>query len=357
MLKSKNRSFLIMSWKKALYFAVGSLVFLTSCISDDREPVPDVSKIEVEVPFRRFEQDIFKLDTNNISTSLERLEAEYPEFSEVFFGQILRSKDPSVAPEGHAEYVRGFLTHPAVRHLYDTCMILYSDMSDIQKEFRRAFQFYKHYFPQRPVPDVTTFISEYTVGAFIYGENSLAVGLDFFLGEGYSYQQYNPGNPVFSAYLTRTFNRDHLVGKTLQPLIEDLLGPPYGNRLIDFMIYNGKKLYLLDKLLPLAPDSVILEVTAEQVEWLQDNELQMWAHFLSENLLYSSDFQSIRKLVEYSPHSPGMPPEAPGRTANWVGWQIVRAYMKQFPETTMEDLIALRDPQALLDMSKYKPKR
>ena len=122
------------------------------------------------------------------------------------------------------------------------------------------------------------------------------------------------------------------------------------------MVHNGKQLYVLDQLMPYTPDSIKLEVTAEQTQWLEDNELEMWAYFLKEDLLYSNDWQKIRKLVEYSPHSPGMPKEAPGRSGNWVGWQIVKAYMKQHPDTTLPELLAMEDAQALLDASRYKPR-
>lgn len=331
---------------------------LSSCRPDERRFVPDVSDIEVDLELRRFEQDLFAIDTGDVAAGLEELEARYPAFSDVFFGRVLRSVDPQVAPEGHPAYVRGFLQHPAVRRLHDTTQVVFADLSREEAAFREAFQFFRYYFPGEPTPDVTTFISEYTVAAFIYGEEddySLAVGLDFFLGENYPYQQYNPGNPNFSGYLVRTFNRDHLVLKTLQPLVDDLLGDPPGDRLLDLMVHNGKKMYILDQLLPYAPDTVKLEMTPEQVAWLQDNELEMWAYFLQEDLFYSSNYQMIRKFVDYSPHSPGMPPEAPGRTANWVGWQVVKAYMRRFPETTLTQLIERRDAQEILDASRYKP--
>ena len=64
-------------------------------------------------------------------------------------------------------------------------------------------------------------------------------------------------------------------------------------------------------------------------KWCESNELQLWTHFLEEDLLYATNLRDIRKLVDYSPNSPGMPAEAPGRTANWTGWQIVKAYMKR----------------------------
>ncbi|MDX1939880.1 MAG: hypothetical protein SFU99_04965 [Saprospiraceae bacterium] len=354
-----------MSCKKGFLFLFFLMLLIIACNQDGAdEKIPNVSDIEVKTEIRRFDQVLFSLDTNNIEASLAQLEADYPDFSKIYFGQILGSTDSLLAPEGHPTYVKGFIRYPSVRQLYDTTQIIFADFSEIERQFQQAFQFLKYYFPNRPTPDVTTFISEYSVAAFIYGEDQLAVGLDLFLGEHYPYQQYNPGNPNFSEYLVRTFNKEHLVAKTLQPLIDEILGEPTGNRLIDMMIHNGKELYVLDKLLPYTPDSVKLEVSSQQVKWLEDNELEMFAYFLKEksgsstqNLLYSTDWQDIRKYVEYSPNSPGMPEEAPGRTANWLGWQIVKVYMKQFPETTMQQLIDLKDAQKLLDDSKYRPKR
>ena len=336
----------------------GGIFLLGACSPDEeRKFIPDVSDINVDVSFRRFEQDLFSLDTTDLEAGLENLLEKYPEFSEVYFSQILRVTGPKGNLSGISPFVQGFLKHPSTVHLYDTCMTLYQDLSEQEQDLEQAFRFLKYYFPGMPIPDVTTFISEYGVGSFIYGDQSLAVGLDFFLGSDYPYAAYNPGNANFSDYLTRTFNRDHLVFKTLLPLVEDLVGEPEGSRLLDLMIHNGKKMYIMDQLLPLAPDSVKWEVTADQAEWLKSNELEMWAYFLQEDLLYSSKWLEITKYVNYSPRSPGMPPEAPGRTANWLGWQIVKAYMKKYPEQNLQDLIERKNAQQLMDLSKYKPRR
>lgn len=343
--------------KNPWLLVVCAILVLQACQPDTKQNVPDVSDIEVDVPLYRFEQELFAIDTTRLDTGLAALDEKYPIFAQIYFERILGSKDAMIAPEGHVPFMRGFLRHPAVRHLYDTTQVVYKDMSALHRDFEQAFRYYKYYFPEQPVPDITTFISEYSIAAFIYGDNSLAVGLDFFLGEKYPYQGYNPGNSNFSEYLTRTFNKEHLVAKTLQPLVDEIVGPPNNNRMIDFMINNGKKMYLLDLLLPTTPDSVKLEVTPAQVQWLNENEQEMWAYFLQENLLYNNNFQEIRKFIEYSPNSPGMPAEAPGRTANYMGMQVVRAYMKRYPETTLTQLFEMQDAQALLEQSKYKPRK
>jgi len=346
-----------MSVKNVVFLLLIIGIIIEGCHRGKGKDIPDVSNIEIDLKLRRFERDLFSLDTSKMEQGMAVLESKFPEFSKLYFGVILGSPDPRIAPDGREEYVKGFISHPQVRKLYDTCTTAFQNTDALEAEFNQAFRLFKYYFPEQPTPTVTTFISEYSLATFVYGKNDLAVGLDFFLGENYPYQAYNPQNANFSKYLTRTFNKDHLVLKTLKPLVQDLLGNLPGNRLLDHMIHNGKELFILDRLLPNTPDSVKLEFTPKQVQWCKDNELEMWAHFLREDLLYSTDWGKYRKLVEYSPNSPGMPAEAPGRTANWVGWQIVKSFMSRHPETSLPELIALKDAQELLNKSKYKPAR
>ena len=347
-----------MNTKNFFFFLFIISLSLPACQSDKGKDIPDVSNIQAPVSIKRFEQELFALDTNETGPGLEKLEKEYGEFADIFFGKILGSKDPRIAPEGHLAYIRGFITHPGVRKLYDTTQVVFADLDWLKKDFEEPFKLYKYYFPEQPLSgEVVTFISEYTIGGFLYGNNSIGVGLDFYLGASYPCRQYNPANPNFSAYLTRSFNKDHIVMKSVKLLVEDLLGNPKGNKLIDYMIHNGKKLYLLDHLLPHAPDTVKLEFSQKQTQWVYDNEANIWAWFISENLLYSSDLHEFKKYIEYSPNSPGMPPEAPGRTANFLGWQIVKAYMKRHPNTSLQQLAGIRDAQKIMDGSGYRPPR
>ena len=348
-----------MNTRNSLFLLFIISLSINACQSDKGKDIPDVSDIAITVDLRRFDQALFALDTNDMAGGLPQLETSYGEFAEIFFGQILSSKDRRVAPEGHAEYVQGFIAHPGLQKLYDTTQVVFPDMEGIKKDFEQAFRFYKYHFPFQPLSgEVVTYISEYTIGGFLYGDNSIALGLDFYLGENYPYQQYNPTNPNFSSYLTHSFNKDHLIMKAMKLLVQDLNGTtPRGNKLLDYMIHNGKELYLLNQLLPHTPDSIKLEFSQKQVDWVNENEANIWAYFISEDLLYSTEHGKFRKYVEYSPNSPGMPDEAPGRTANWLGWQIVKAYMNRNPGTSLKELIEVRDAQVIMDGSRYKPRR
>jgi hypothetical protein len=348
---------MVQKCKLIIFGSLLLLQFFFSCSKDRPEQVPDISHISLDFKVRRFEKELFSADTLHFSRELAQIKEKDPEFADIYFHQILGAGDVQIAPQGAEQYLIGFTRFPEVRKLYDTIQQIYAHFEPIESAFENSFRYYKYYFPEKPTPRVTTFISEFSLANFIYGDNNLAVGLDFYLGSDYPYREKNPQNPNFSAYLSRTFNADHLVTKTIQPLIDDLVPQAETDHLLALMIREGKKLYVQKKLLPHTPDTVLMEVTAPQWDWLVENEKEIFAYFLQESLFYDANWQKIRKYVEYSPSSPGMPVEAPGRTGAWLGWQIVKAYMNKYPTLTLSELMQRADSKQIFTDSAYKPPR
>lgn len=327
------------------FILLAFFVSIFACTGDKGKNIPDVSHIDVSLNVKHFERDLFALDTSDLIVGKQEMEMEYPIFfKELYLGKIL----PVLQ---RPDVFSAFVKSEDIRHLIDTVGQVYGDFKIEEEEFKNAFRYYKYYFPEREIPQIVTFISEYTYGAFTY-EGILGVGLDFFLGE--DYPLYDPN--VFPQYIRKTMNKEHLVSRGMEAVANDLVGDPRGEKLLDLMINNGKILYVLDCFLPHTPDSIKLGYTQAETEWCEINELQMWTHFLGENLLYSTNLRDIRKLVDHSPNSPGMPAEAPGRTANWTGWQIVKSFMKRNPEVTLTQLIEITDAQQILNQAKYKPR-
>jgi uncharacterized protein YjaZ len=48
--------------------------------------------------------------------------------------------------------------------------------------------------------------------------------------------------------------------------------------------------------------------------------------------------------------------ESPGRVGQWIGWQIVRSFMENNPQVTVQELL-LMDAKQIFEKSKYKPKK
>ncbi|MEM9887993.1 MAG: hypothetical protein AAF849_19010 [Bacteroidota bacterium] len=328
--------------------------FLTQCQSD--KGIPPASDIAIDVKIKRFEQELFALETQNSDLSFDaqvsELASKYPQFFEVFKELIADAYglDTSVV-----QRVRKFIEYEGVRQLYDTTQVLYNDIAWIEEELETVFKRYKTYFPEKPIPEVVSFISEYGVGTFTYGDSLLAIGWDFFLGEDFHYD-YN----VFPAFLQKSMDQEHLVAKAVETLASNVMGEVYGNRLLDHMVANGKTLYLKSLLLPDTKEEVLLEWHPEQLEWMQNNynERELWNQIVKRDLLYSTRRTEFDKLIVASPFgTTWMPRNSPGKAGNWIGWQIVKAYMKEHPETSVEELAAVEDAQVILDGSRYRPGR
>ncbi|MDX1476984.1 MAG: hypothetical protein R3301_04730 [Saprospiraceae bacterium] len=321
--------------------------------------IPSVDHLDGSFQLVRFDTVLWGLDSTSSDTDIQAVADAHPAFWELYFAHILPLSQLSDSTAEFYDAIRQLVSDPRLRFIADTVSMIYPDLTDIAMRLRRAFQYYQYYFPGNRPPSVYTLISDFGYFPFIFEDengDALGISLEMFLGSGFPYREFVGNHPAFSSYLLRSLNREHVVKKALDVMIDDILGPPSGDRLVDLMLHNGKRLYLLDKLLPEHPDTVIMEYTPAQLAWCRENERNLWAHFLAEDLLYSNEFSKINKLVTYSPNAPGLPPEAPGRVANWTGWQIIRAWEAREPGLSVVDVVATRDAQRILELARYKPR-
>jgi hypothetical protein len=63
------------------------------------------------------------------------------------------------------------------------------------------------------------------------------------------------------------------------------------------------------------------------------------------------------KFFSKGPFTTAFGKESPPRTAIWVGWQIVRDYVRKTGQINLKKLIEMKDSQQMLQISNYKPKK
>lgn len=340
--------------------SIVSIFILWSCQSEGTKVrIPDTSSIDVsDVNFVRYDRVVEEMQAEKVKSSYLETVREYPIFTDLYFKRILNI--PFENQDSFYFHVASFLQAEKIQKLQDTINVIYGNTEDVEDGFRKAFGFLKYYFPYYTLPDVYFFQSEFGYQTIIFqdqNKDGVAVGLDMFLGNDFNYKRIDPRNPSFSEYLSRTYNKEHIVRKTLDMMINDLIGDPNGKRFIDRIIHEGKKLYILDHLLPEVSDTIVFEYSEDQLNWLKNNELEVWSYFLEKELIYETNHLKIEKYVSPSPNSPGMPDEAPGRTGAYIGYRIVDAYMQKYGDGNMKTLIEAIDAQKIMELSKYKPKR
>jgi hypothetical protein len=213
-----------------------------------------------------------------------------------------------------------------------------------------AFKHYKYYYPNKSIPKVITYVSYFGYSNITYDTSVLGIGLDMYLGKDFDYP------PTFPEYIRMTMTKDYMLSNCMKVLATMQYNlDPADNKLITAMIDNGKQLYFTDLMLPDEPDYLKIGYQKKGIEWCKKNEPEIWQFFVEKDLLYSTDADETSHYVSPGPNTSGMPVESPGNVGSWVGWQIVRKYMDNHPETTIDDLMKM-DAQKILNLSQYKPK-
>lgn len=334
-----------------LLLAILSIGILFNACQTAKEK-PDISNIEVNLSFKRFEQDLFALDTTNYEKSLDELAEKYPAYFNFYMTQLM-GFGAIDSVKTYQKALIPFLKNKDIKSLYDTAMVKYPNLDGLKEELTTAFKYTKHYLPNIEVPDVYTHVAEFGPAAATYGDKILAINLDMYFGKDYPYYR-SIGIPT---YLSNRFEPEYIVPNTMKAYFQELYPlSEDNNRLIDFMIQEGKMLYLLDLVLPDTPDSLKIGYTQEQLQWSYASEPMMWNFYVENEWLFSPKYREFQKFLNEAPTTSGMPPESPGKTAVWVGWQIVRKFMEKSPDTSIEELMKMQDGQEFLQKAGYKPR-
>jgi len=336
-----------------LISGVLAATLFTACnqnADSDQPDTPDVSDIKVSAVIRRFDKDLFSMDTTRFLESLSQLAARYPAALPFFAGEIAYVPESKMTQE---TALFDFITAPQVRKLNDSCQVAFPDLEVFQKEVASLMQFYKYYFPQKKELVTVTAVTEFVGDAFMINDTTMMIGLDFYLGE--NFQGYNPS--LFPQYLRRQFTKENMIVKYGFALSNFLVAPPKTEHILDHMIRNGKVLYIMDCLLPAVPDSIKMNYSKADLEGAVFNEQETWARLLDMKVLYEPLSPRNMKIVTAGPSTDNVFRESPGQIGNWIGWQIVKSYMKRNPDVTLKDLAQQDDAQVFLEKAKYKPKK
>ena len=309
-------------------------LFFNAC-QDEFTNESDIESISVSISFDRFDLKFY----DQPSEVIPELKKKYPflfpkQFSDSVW--ISRQKD-SLQLLLQSEVNKTF-----------------KDIELFERDVDHLFKHIKYFFPFAKTPRVITLTNnvDYQIKT-VYSDSLLLISLDTFLGsENHLYD----GIP--------TYIRKELDPKYITVQIADKFGafiiPPVEDRtFLARMIYEGKKLYLNDLLLPHVPIEDRIVYTKEEFNWAIENEKYVWQYFIEKQVLYQTHLEWVQRFIEPAPFSKfylQLDNETPGRIGSWLGWQIVNSYMIQFPETPLDELLKI-SPQKLFNLSKYKPKR
>lgn len=318
---------------KKLLFLLSIAIFAVSCDKKTKtEKAIEETPVE-EIRVERFDKKFFETPVSD----LPKLKAEFPAFF------------PAGVPD--KEWTDK-MTNPLWRELYSEVQKTFGDFEPERKEIEELFRHIKFYYPRTKTPKVITLIYEmdYNTKA-IYADSLILISLEMYLGKSHKFYE-------FPEYQKQNFEKRQMMPDIVSSFAQTKIPPPANNTFLAQMVQAGKELYLKDLLLPEYSDAEKIGYTPEQLAFSFENENYIWSYFIEEKLLYSTDSKLPSRFLNPAPFSKfylEIDNDTPGRIATWVGWQIVRAYMKNNDVPLVQ--LLQTDAEEIFTKSKYKPKK
>jgi hypothetical protein len=311
----------------------------------------DVKDIKITpVQIERLDQDIFKITPQNINETVKSLDAKYGSFNTTYLVEMMNNGGQN---DSSVKYnLLNFINDKNINDCKADVDKIFTEkaMKEISAALENPLKRLKYYFPEIPQPNIVSFISGWNYAAW-YSDNTIGIGLDMYLGEKNQFYTML-GWPL---YMTQKCDKKNIVPECIKAISISLVSKPEEMKdLLDNIIYKGKMQFMSDLLLPDMADSLKLNYTSKDMQYLEKYERNIWLFLTEKNRLFEQDPNEIIGYINDGPFTAAISKDCPPRIGIWVGRQIVSAYMQK-NKVSVAQLLKETDSKKILQLAKYKP--
>ncbi len=333
--------------KTYLYKAsVFILLFMSlfSCTSEEQlEKLPDVSKVSLSLKINRLDREISKIKSPTEAFDFIK---KYADFANAY----LPFPDSMQADE-----IYKLAQSPYIDTLSQEVEAYFGEMEEVRKDLETAFKVVKYHYPDFQIPTIYTIITGFSNDLYV-DSTMVVIGLDYFLGRHTRYTIRNHRGERLPQYMTDRYQKEYIV-----PAVMILMSQQFNERdpmdktLLAEMIAWGKTYEFAKMTAPHVADSLIISYSSEGIAKCFANQDILWAHFVEKNLFFEKSYAVLNRYIGERPFTSEIGDNCPGRIGRWVGWQIVRSYLKNNPEVNLAQLMSESKAQLIFEKSKYRP--
>ena len=315
------------------FFLFGILFFVISACSSTNAVEEEIAKIPVDITLDRFDQKFFNASKEDFYQLKQDYSYLFPEQYPDSIWQKRQRDSLQVLLQGEISKV-------------------YPSLAPFEKQLKPLFQHIKYYFPRLKDPKVILLTNNVDYqNKTVYADSLVLISLDTFLGAN------NPLYEGIPQYIVRDMDIAYLGAHLSDEFAISVVPAPADRTLLAQMIYYGKRFYIKDILLPDTADEIKISYTEKEMNWVKENERFIWQYFIENELLYKTQSSYLLRFIEPAPFSKfylEIDNESPGKIGQWLGWQIVRAFVSKNPDKTPEQILAT-PAQELFTKANYKP--
>ena len=315
---------------KLLFLLV--LIISVSC-KKENQIENEIAKINTNIQLERFDELFAKVTPDD----LPKLKKAYPfMFSEKFKDSFWIAKKADTLQ----------------MQLFNEVNITFANFDDT--EIESLFNHLKYYFPEFNPPRIITTTNDVDYRNKVIVTDSIVVmALDSYLGSDHEFYSSIP------KYVRANLKKEQLVVDLANEYAKKFTYHPELKTLLDEMIYYGKLLYFKETVIPFKTEAERIGYTQSELDWAMTNESYIWRYFVEHELLYSTDSKLPGRFIIDAPFSKffleEIDADSPGRLGQYIGWQIVRAYMDQ-NDVSLKDML-IKTTEDIFNNSKFKPRK
>jgi len=299
----------------------------------------------------KLEKEIAKIEAN---FDVERFDVAFSKATPEKLPE-LKSAFPFMFPDRYSDsFWINRMTDTIQKELVTETAKKFDDFKVHRLEIEQLFQHLKYYFPEFNTPRVITTTSEVDYRNKVIVTDTISlISLDTYLGSDHHFYT------GIQDYISANLKPEQMVVDMAKAYSERYIFQKQRKTLLDDMIYSGKQLYFKDKMIPFKSDAQKIGYTDSELQWAAGNEEYIWRYFIDKELLYSTEAKLAQRFINLAPFSKfyleQIDNESPGRIGEYIGWQIVKAYMKN---TNAEFKAMLNEnSETIFNKSKFKPRK
>jgi len=279
------------------------------------------------------------MDSLHFESDLAKLVQQYPQFSEDYFNRILM-----LSPKKESKKIGAF--YKAYRPIFNATTQIQASKK-ATPEIIAAFKRFHYFFPTYTLPkQLIYFIGPLETYGNVVTKDGLAIGLQLYMGAASSWYYSEQINTIYPTYISRHFAPEYIVVNSVQNILNDY--EPLvinGKQLIEQMIEIGKRQYILSQCLPNASDTLLFGYTSNQLKAIEESQGDIWTFVSSQNRLFSVDPSLTTAILTEAPYNDYFGEDIPGNVGKYIGYGIVKSWMKQQKGKSKNDLnLLLKTP-------------
>ncbi len=317
-------------------------LFITSCGDDKPNLDVDISNVKsVNIEIKRYEKVMFAIPSDSFLILAPKMKEDFPVFLNGDISDSLALLN-----------LKSFFNDPYLRELNNLVQKKYPNLNQQEKDLANAMRHYYYYFDYPKSFSYYSYVSgldiNYPVKVI---DSNIVIGLDLYLGENTKAYKISG----FPKYKSKWLVSDCIIPDAMGELARGMMSEKdLSKNLLDQMIYEGKRLFFIQSMIPSISDTLLLHYSKAQLKWCNDKEARLWSLMIDNDFLFNSEVSIRKKFMDDAPFTSILSTEAPARLGHYLGWRIVSKYMVR-SEASLQELLNEKNSQKILKISKYKP--